>query len=161
MYIVHHAHLRQQRSDGEQRFAAADKSLGVKHFEVWMRKLEPGAHSLEKRHAGELVVLVLTGCGKLLVDGGPQRFHAPCSLLIPPGCVFRIANHGSAALQLVWTCTDPPRPVACPPESGGPSPGGPWLLQPMPGSDADGTLATMPCNDAASRPQTDIDEDRS
>jgi len=114
MYIVHHAHLRQQRSDGEQRFAAADKSLGVKHFEVWMRKLEPGAHSLEQRHAGELVVLVLCGCGKLLVDGGPQRFCAPCTVLVPPGVPFQFANIGTEDLRMVEVCTATPVPTRSP-----------------------------------------------
>lgn len=114
MYIVHHAHLHQQRSDGEQRFAAADKSLGVQHFEVWMRKLIPGAHSLEKRHAGELVVLVLAGCGKLLVDGGPQRFCAPCTVLVPPGLPFQFVNDGAEDLQMVAVCTATPVPTQPP-----------------------------------------------
>ena len=114
MYIVHHAHLRQQRSDGEQRFAAADKSLGVQHFEVWMRKLEPGAYSLEKRHDGELVVLVLAGCGKLLIDGGPQRFCAPCTVLVPPGVPFQFVNHGAEDMQMVAVCTAKPVPTQAP-----------------------------------------------
>ena len=111
MHIVNHAHLKQQRDDGEQRFAAADRSLGVKAFEVWMRRLDPGAYSLEKRHDGELVVLVLAGCGKLLIDGGPQRFAAPCTLLVPPGVIFQFVNHGSEPLQLVAVCTVTPVPL--------------------------------------------------
>lgn len=111
MYIVHHAHLKPQRSDGEHRFAAADKILGVKNFEVWMRRLEPGAHSAEKRHDGELVVLVLAGCGKLLVDGGPQRFAAPCTVLVPPGVPFQFVNHGTEPLQMVAVCTRTPVPT--------------------------------------------------
>ena len=114
MYIVHHAHLRHQRSDGEQRFAAADKSLGVQHFEVWMRTLEPGAHSLEKCHAGELVVLMLSGCGKLLVDGGPQRFCAPCTVLVPPGVPFQFVNNGTEDLKMVAVSTTTPVPTQAP-----------------------------------------------
>ncbi len=111
MHIVHHTHLKQQRSDGEQRFAAADRSLGVQAFEVWMRRLEPGAHSVEKQHGGELVVLVLSGCGKLLIDGGPQRFTAPCTVLIPPRVTFQFVNHGVEPMQMVAVCTATPQPV--------------------------------------------------
>jgi mannose-6-phosphate isomerase-like protein (cupin superfamily) len=105
MHVVNHAHLKQQRSDGEQRLAAADRSLGVQGFEVWMRRLEPGAHSVEEQHDGELVVLVLSGCGKLLIDGGPQRFAAPCTVLVPPHRPFQFVNHGSEPMQMVAVCT--------------------------------------------------------
>ena len=111
MHIVNHVHLKQQRSDGEQRFAAADRSLGVTAFEVWMHRLDPGAHSLEQRHDGELVVLVLAGCGKLLIDGGPQRFAAPCTVVVPPKVTFQFVNHGSEPLQLVAVCTATPEPL--------------------------------------------------
>jgi mannose-6-phosphate isomerase-like protein (cupin superfamily) len=108
MHIVSHVHQKQQRIDGELRFAAADSSLGVTAFEVWMRRLDPGAHSLEQRHEGELVVLVLAGCGKLLIDGGPQRFAAPCTVVVPPKLTFQFVNHGSEPLQLVAVCTARP-----------------------------------------------------
>lgn len=111
MHIVHHAHLKLQHDDGEQRFAAADRSLGVQAFEVWMRRLEPGAHSAEKRHDGELVVLVLSGCGKLLIDGGPQRFAAPCTVLVPPHVSFQFVNHGAEPMQMVAVCTATPQRV--------------------------------------------------
>ena len=111
MHIVHHAHLKQLRSDGEQRFAAADRSLGVQAFEVWVRRLDPGAHSIEKQHDGELVVLVLSGCGKLLIDGGPQRFSAPCTVLVPPHRPFQFVNHGSEPMQMVAVCTARPVPI--------------------------------------------------
>lgn len=119
MQIISHAHLKRQRRHGEQLFAAADSSLGVRRFEVWMRTLEPGAHSLEKRHGGELVVLVLAGCGKLLVDGGPQRFAAPCTVLVPPHRPFQFVNHGALPLQMVAVCTETPVPArSSPPQEG-------------------------------------------
>jgi len=110
MHIVHHAHLKTLHSDGEQRLVAADKRLGVHGFEVWMRRLEPGAHSVEKRHDGELVVLVLSGCGKLLIDGGPQRFAAPCTVLVPPHVSFQFVNHGCEPMQMVVVCAATPAP---------------------------------------------------
>lgn len=109
MHVVHHAHLSSERHAGELRLVAACRDQGITAFEVWLTTLEPGAATDELRHGGELVALAQQGGGKLLVDGGPQRFHAPCSLLIPRGCRFQIANNGSTPLQLVWVCTDAPR----------------------------------------------------
>jgi mannose-6-phosphate isomerase-like protein (cupin superfamily) len=111
MHIVHHAHLKTLHGDGEQRFAAADKGLGVMGFEVWMRRLEPGAHSVQTHHDGELVVLVLSGCGKLLIDGGPQRFAAPCTVLVPPKRPFQFVNHGSEPMQMVAVSCAAPAPT--------------------------------------------------
>ena len=101
MYIVHHAHLKSQRHEGEHCMAAADASLGIHGFEVCLRRLEPGEHSGELRHHGERVVLVLAGCGKLLIDGGPQRFQAPCTVIVPPHRSAQFVNHGSEVLQMV------------------------------------------------------------
>ena len=36
-----------------------------------------GVQTPAQWHAGELVVLALAGAGKLVIDGGPQRFTAP------------------------------------------------------------------------------------
>ena len=107
MHIVQHAHLKAQHHDGERNFAAADRSLGVQSFEVWMRCLDPGARSVEQTHAGELAVLVLSGCGKLLIDGGPQRFVAPCTVLVPPH--RRFTSSTTAASRCSWSPSPAPR----------------------------------------------------
>lgn len=111
MHVVHHAHLSREQHDGETRLCAAGPAQGIAGFELWLSTLEPGAATRELRHAAELVAVAQQGGGKLLIDGGPQRFHAPCSLLIPRGCVFRIVNNGSSALQLVWVGTGRPAPA--------------------------------------------------
>ena len=88
MFIVHHAHLPTQRLDGELRLAAADRSLGIDAFQVWLHRLEPGAHGGACHHNGELVVLVLAGCGKLLVAwaAGPVSCCCPCCACWPHRC---------------------------------------------------------------------------
>lgn len=101
MYIVQHAHLKAERHEGELSLAAADASLGIRGFEVRLQRLEPGAHGPERHYDAEVVVLVLAGCGKLLVDGGPQRFSAPCTVLVPARCCVQFVNHGSETLQMV------------------------------------------------------------
>jgi quercetin dioxygenase-like cupin family protein len=112
MYVVHHAHLLCQRNAGEQRFAAVDSSRGISGFEVWVVTLDPGAQTEALQHAGEMVLLATAGSGKLLIDGGPQRFSAPCTLVIPPQAEFRIVNNGSIAMQLISVFTRPPTPAA-------------------------------------------------
>jgi quercetin dioxygenase-like cupin family protein len=112
MHVVHHAHLPHLHIGGELCVAAADRNRGICGFEVWVRTLEPGAHTQAQCHGGELVVLALDGSGKLLIDGGPQRFSGPCTLLIPPQVQFQLANNGTAPLQLVWVFTVAPSPAA-------------------------------------------------
>jgi quercetin dioxygenase-like cupin family protein len=106
MHVIHHAHLSRPADDGEQRFPVAGRSCGINAFEVWMHTLSPGAESADQRHHGELAAIALAGSGKLLIDGGPQRFHSPCTLVIPAGCEFRIVNNASVPLQFVVVCTE-------------------------------------------------------
>ena len=108
MHVVHHAHLPLLHIGGESCIAAADRSRGIEAFEVWVRTLAAGTHTECQQHAGELVVLALAGGGKLLVDGGPQRFHGPCTLAIPARAAFQLVNDGIAPLQLVWVFTAAP-----------------------------------------------------
>ena len=91
---------------------AVDPRAGISAFEIRLLTLEPGVHGPVSQHAGELAVVVLAGSGKLVIDGGPTRFTAPCSLLIPPGEPYQIVNNGSAALQLVSVFTDARQAVA-------------------------------------------------
>ena len=102
MHVVHHANLPHLHLAGELCVAAADRSRGIEAFEVWVRTLEPGAHTEALHHDGELVVLALAGVGKVLIDGGPQRFHGPCTLLVPARTPFQFVNDGTVPLQLVW-----------------------------------------------------------
>jgi oxalate decarboxylase/phosphoglucose isomerase-like protein (cupin superfamily) len=111
MYVIHHAHLSHESVDGELRIPAAGPDRGLNGFSVSVRTLDPGAHTAPQQHDGELVVLALFGGGKLLVDGGPQRFNGPCTLLIPPLQSFQIGNNGSTPLQLVWVYTKVPGPA--------------------------------------------------
>lgn len=108
MHVVHHAHLSCDRNGGTRQLVAADHHQGIGQFQVWVLSLEPGASTGEQRHGGELVAIVLQGGGKLRIDGGPQRFQAPCTLVIPRGAVFQVANNGSTPLELVTVFTQAP-----------------------------------------------------
>jgi quercetin dioxygenase-like cupin family protein len=108
MHIVHHAHLSADQQEGTRRLVAADHHQGIGQFQVWLVTLAPGAATADQRHDGELVAIALQGSGKLLVDGGPQRFQAPCTLVVPRGAAFHVANNGSTTLELVTVFTRAP-----------------------------------------------------
>lgn len=110
MQIVHHTHLSAHDRDGEQIVAAAQALPGVPGFALHVHRLAPGAHGAEMRHGSEQVVVVLAGCGKLLLDGAPLRFHAPCTVRLPPRRRAQFVNHGSETLLLVAVRADPPPP---------------------------------------------------
>lgn len=108
MYVVHHAHLPHETLDGERRVPALAPGGEHTGFEVQVRVLDAGAHTRAQRHTGALVVIALTGAGKLLVDGGPQRFMGPCTLAIPAGVAFEVFNLTPAPLEMVWVFTRAP-----------------------------------------------------
>jgi uncharacterized cupin superfamily protein len=116
MYIVQHLH---PTACGERALSAAGPAHGLAGFEVWLGTLAPGEHGALSRHDGELVVLAMSGCGKLVVDGGPQRFSAPCTLLIPRSLSYEIVNNGTVPLRLVsvFTVAPVPSPRDAPPAS--------------------------------------------
>jgi len=111
MIVVHHTHLAQGQAGGCHWVAAAGPALGVQAFQVWACTLPPGADTGALCHAGELVVLVAAGGGKLRLDGGPLRFAGPCTLRVPPGLPFELANPGLVPLQTTWVFTAAPVPL--------------------------------------------------
>ena len=101
MHVIDHSTLPRLHDAGRQRFAAAHSGLGFASFELWMETLDIGAEGDILPLESARVVLVLSGHGKLLIDGASQRFHAPCSLLLPAGVEGRVVNIGAESMRLV------------------------------------------------------------
>lgn len=101
MHVIDHSTLPRVHALGRHRFAAAHSGLGFAPFELWMEVLEIDARADLQPIESDRVVLVLTGHGKLLVEGASQRFHAPCSLLLPAGTDSQVINVGAEPMQLV------------------------------------------------------------
>jgi quercetin dioxygenase-like cupin family protein len=101
MYVIHHSPAEPTGAEGEQRLALTDPAQGITRFAAWLHTLAPGARTLPLRHQGERAVLVLDGSGKLLVDGAPQRFQSPCTLVVPPGTEHELVNQGATPMQFV------------------------------------------------------------
>ena len=115
MHAYPHQHLKDPspaESAAEERTCVIGPRCGVHDFQAWAHTLPPGALTPAQRHAGSWACLVLAGTGKLLLDGAPLRFQAPCTLVVPPGSDFQIANNGTQPLRLVSVFTVPPEAAA-------------------------------------------------
>lgn len=112
MLVINHSALPRDPPDGPNpRVGVAGFAQGIRGFEAWTQQLAPGAATPPQRHDGELAILVLQGSGKLQLPDGPQRFQAPCTLVVPPGAEHQVVNHGGGLLQLVIVAA-PPKGVA-------------------------------------------------
>ena len=101
MNVINHTMLPRHLGEGCCSQTVADAALCQAPFEVQVLHIDAGAATDEAEQAQARVVVVLAGSGKLLVDGGPQRFAAPCTLLIPAGARHRFVNNAAARMQLV------------------------------------------------------------
>jgi quercetin dioxygenase-like cupin family protein len=107
MHVIDHSTLPRLQDAGRRRFAAASRQLGFSPFELWIESLDINARAeLQPQHS-DRVVLVLAGHGTLHLDSGPQRFHAPCSLMLPSGAECQVVNIGAEALEYVIVFTSP------------------------------------------------------
>jgi mannose-6-phosphate isomerase-like protein (cupin superfamily) len=107
--IFHHAHAKTRQLCGSHLLEATWPDGGITAFNIFLIDLDVGACLPSGEHAGQMVVVVLVGQGKLRLPSGPQRFAAPCTLFIPPKLPFEIENNASTSLRLVMVCTRQPR----------------------------------------------------
>ncbi|MBW8844324.1 MAG: hypothetical protein JF607_05050 [Burkholderiales bacterium] len=109
MHIIQHDLPQPSDEPDVQRVHVAGPSLGVQAFDCWLLILAPQGSS--EGRADDLgcqdlqVLVVLAGRGKLLLAGAPQRFAAPCTLLLPPQTDYRVVNQGVEPMQLLWIRT--------------------------------------------------------
>jgi hypothetical protein len=112
MLITHHAHLRVHRDGGTLCLVAAERAADASGFEVQLRRLEAGAQSADECHDSELVAIVQSSCGKVVVDGTPASFAAPCTVRVPPRRRICFVNLGAEAMQMVVVCGSAQAPAA-------------------------------------------------
>src|SRR6059058_5432375 len=101
MNVIHHSMLPRRCADGCARQTVADAGLCRAPFDVEVQHLDAGAATEPAAAAEARIVLALLGSGKLVVDGGSQRFAAPCTLSIAAGALYRFINDAATTLQLV------------------------------------------------------------
>jgi hypothetical protein len=101
MYVIDHFALPRHHDAGRQRVLVAGARFGFAPFELWIETLDPLARVALEPHGCDRVALVLAGHGSLLLDGAPQRFHAPCTLILPHSAECEWVNIGAEPLHLV------------------------------------------------------------
>jgi hypothetical protein len=101
MQIVHHHGPARDSGAGHRCSRVAGPDLGSLPAECWLHMLDPGATLAWPAAPCEQALVVIDGAGKLLFDGAPQRFVAPCTLLIPAGQTAQITNQGAIELRLI------------------------------------------------------------
>lgn len=105
MHIIQHDLPQPSDEPGVHRVHVAGPGLGVQAFDCWLLTLAPQASSEGRADdaagQGVHVLVALAGRGKLLLAGAPQRFAAPCTLLLPPQTDYRIVSQGVEPLQLL------------------------------------------------------------
>jgi len=101
MHVIHHATLPRHAEGGCCRRTVAGGNLCDAPFEVQLLDIEAGGGTPAASHARACVVVVLAGSGKLVLDGGAERFQAPCTLVVPADAAHRFVNNAAAPLRLV------------------------------------------------------------
>jgi mannose-6-phosphate isomerase-like protein (cupin superfamily) len=79
----------------------AGHAQGVSSMEVWHQVMAPGAETPTHRHACEEVILILSGSGRVTVEGESSDFQANSTVIVPPDVVHQIVNTGTDDLVLV------------------------------------------------------------
>jgi len=88
------------RAGLEHRLLAAARD-GLSEFEVREEILHPNGRIAPASHAYESAILVLAGVGELLTEACSQPFAAPCTLVLPAGRSFGIANRGPRPIAML------------------------------------------------------------
>lgn len=101
MYVRHIADLPAARIPGIEHGTLAGAIDGLEHLSIWQQTLAPQARTPRHSHDCEEVVVVLSGCGELDVDGDIHRFGPGTTLVIPPGVVHEISVTGEAPVELI------------------------------------------------------------
>jgi mannose-6-phosphate isomerase-like protein (cupin superfamily) len=101
MELIDNAEVRKFYFSGnfQQTLAGADQ--GLKTLEVWRVSLAPGNEIQASRYKGEVVVLTLSGTGRLVVDGKQVDVRPDTTLVIPSGASRQVFNTGSEELVLL------------------------------------------------------------
>ena len=101
MNVIHHSMLARQSNDGCCVQTVAGAELCQAPFEVQVLSVDAGGRTAHETHQQPRILVALSGSGKLLLACGPQRFTAPCTLVIPAGADSRLVNNAATPMQLV------------------------------------------------------------
>jgi mannose-6-phosphate isomerase-like protein (cupin superfamily) len=81
---------------------------GAQHLEAGFYKLAPGDISKNDTHEVEELYFVVSGTGRLVVDGQEFIVRRGMAVYLPPGCEHRTWNIGDDELCYFWVFGPPP-----------------------------------------------------
>jgi quercetin dioxygenase-like cupin family protein len=85
------------------RWLITKDNVDAVHCSMCMIQIAPGqtvkpAHSHPK---GEEVIYIISGSGKVMVDGNVEAVNAGCAVLFPQGKVHMLSNTGAEEMKVV------------------------------------------------------------
>ena len=89
----------------------------LRHVEVCMQRLDPGAATPEHYHECEEVIVVLKGSGRLSVGDEASDFGPGTTLICPPKSVHQLVNSGTEEMLLIAGLSETPARVFAPDSS--------------------------------------------
>ncbi len=101
MPVVEHAKLKEFEMMGNFMTGLATPRHGAQTLEVWQAGMAPGASTPLHRHDAEEIILVLRGQGEAHAAGEVDRFHAPCTLILPGNQLHQLKNTGAERRETI------------------------------------------------------------
>lgn len=86
----------------------SEGSVGARNFSMGLNITAVGSmipdHSHDNEEEG---MFIISGKGKLIVEGEEQELHPGMAIYVPPGVKHSIVNTGKEELKLVWVYAPP------------------------------------------------------
>jgi quercetin dioxygenase-like cupin family protein len=84
------------------RWVVTKESTGAEHCSMCVIEVEPG-QTVRPAHShpnGEEVIYILTGSGRVMIEGVVEPVKAGCAVLFPQGNVHMLQNSGSERMKV-------------------------------------------------------------
>ncbi|MGE0383986.1 MAG: cupin domain-containing protein [Gammaproteobacteria bacterium] len=114
MNVIRNRDLPRVTMDGMENVTLAGSHDGLKALSVWRQRMAPGSATPPHRHDCEEVVLILSGSGRLELEGAVQSFGPDTTLIVPRNAPHQIFNTGEEPMELIGIFAVAPVPVQLP-----------------------------------------------
>jgi len=85
------------------RWLITKENVDAVHCSMCMIQIEPG-QTVKPAHShpnGEEVIYIISGSGKVMIDGKVEAVEAGCAVLFPQGKVHMLSNTGAEEMKVV------------------------------------------------------------
>lgn len=86
----------------------SESNVGIRNISMGMNITDVGSMIPEHAHNDiEEAMFVISGKGKLIIEGKEQELRPEMAIYIPPGVKHSIVNTGKEELKLLWVYAPP------------------------------------------------------